>query len=271
MNLPGVPKLPSMPIWQDVSIPKKVEENPLNTENLKQVVSSTAIGAGFGYGVYWIARFIDQKKWLEINPKGINPVSCTLVFAINAAVTSIAVVIYDFSLYLIGNREDFENLANPQNASLSDRLRHRCWKVVVVIEGLEEAVDAIYSRTFHVRTSKEIRENQIPDRDLANMEIVRYALVKQIQETALGIIQCMPLEIGVCTAEALGYTVLGGGHIFMFFMNFVPIMAVLGLATKVMEVKERVMNELDKEALERAAGNKEKEPLNEPLVEAVAE
>ncbi len=255
MSVFGPPPLPSMPIWQDFSEIKKVEENPLNTKNLAEIISGSAVFAGLGYGVYWIIRFIDKKKWLEIDPKAIQPIPYVLIGAINAAIPAIVVVVNDFALYLIGNREDFENLADPQTASFSDRLRNRCWKIIVLIEGLEEEVDALYSRTFNVRTSKEIRENQIQDRDLAFMEIVRYALVKQIQETSLEILRCIPGEVGVYTAEALGYTVLGG-HFFMFFIYLAPITAVMGVALKVIQVKERIDDEFYKEYLERTAENK---------------
>lgn len=239
MNVLGPPPLPAESIWQDISPLKKVEENPLNGKRLAEIVKGGVGFSAVGYGVYWIIRFVDKKKWFDIDPKAIQPIPYVIIGAINAVVPEITLVVYDFVLYFMGNREDFENLADPDTASFGDHVRHHCWGVVHMIEGLEENIDGVYSHIFHVRTSKEIRDNHIWDRNLTTMEIVRYASVTQINETALSIIQSIPGEIGVYAAEALGYTVLGG-HFFMFFIYLAPIMALAGVANKIMQVYDRI-------------------------------
>lgn len=257
MSIFGPPPLSSLPIWQDVSELKQVDDNPLNGKRLAQVIQGSVIFAGMGYGVYWIIRFVDKKKWFDINPKAIHPVPYMLVGVINAAVPEITTIVCDFVLYFMGKRKNFENLADPANASYFDHMRHHCWGVVRTIEGLEEKVDKVYSRIFHVRTSKEIRDNQIPDRELTHMEIVRYAIDMQVKETASEILRSVPGEIGVYTAEALGYTVLGG-HFFMFFICLAPITAVMGIAIKVMQVKDRIAEEIWQEQLKLEAEKAEK-------------
>src|SRR5205823_19752 len=72
---------------------------------------------------------------------------------------------------ILGKREEYAELKNWDSASTSDRLRNRLWVVISKFEEAEQKVDMVYSRTFSIRSTKELLEAKIGVHQMYHMEI----------------------------------------------------------------------------------------------------
>lgn len=220
-----------------------VEEPPF----LVRAAKNLALGTFGGYVWYWFDRFF---VWIGLlDSKGKN--SCVpylLVGFTSAAIVEAARGAYLVALKIIGNREDYANLQNPEQAPYFSRLRNRCWKVIVLAENVEKRVDSVFSSCLKIRTRHQIKEQAIPDRDLSNMEIIRREFWNQIAET---LTLSVPQEISVSLMGHLGFRVLGG-HI-MLTLHVLTFLT--GLHRKVVAVFDKVEAELEEERKRREAQN----------------
>ena len=215
-------------------------ESPLNFE-IPPTVKRVGVGALNGYIFYWITRLIDKLGMLgEAGGSAIHPLPYILSGVVSAAIVEVAKLTYEASLHTLGKRGLYENLDHPENAPQFDRLRQHTWKVIGRVEKLQHNIDVIFSRIFDISPAKEIREKNIPDRDLHFMEISRRAFWEQIHET---LSTSIPQELGVYLVEACGYAVLGG-HLFIWLHG---VIFLSGLMDKVGQVYHKIQQQEERE------------------------
>ncbi len=192
-----------------------IESSPV-TKRTAEISASLIGGALSGYIVYWITRLLDKfGAFGAAGGSAITPLPYVLVGLASAAIIEGARLTSDVALSVLGDRNKYEKL-NSKKASAADRLRQRSWKVISGLEKIPQKADEVFSRTLQIRTTREIQQKNIPDRELHFMEIARRAFWEQVHETAIA---ALPQELGVCAVEACGYTVLGG-HLFIWLHAF---------------------------------------------------
>ena len=224
-------------------------EIPPTVKRAGDFVVSIGVGALSGYIFYWITRLIDKLGMLgEAGGSAIHPLPYILSGVVSAAMVEVAKLTYEASLHILGERDLYENLDYPENAPQFDRLRQHTWKVIGRVEKLQHNIDVIFSRIFDISSAKEIREKNIPDRDLYFMEISRRAFWEQIHET---LSTAIPQELGVYLVEACGYAVLGG-HLFIWLHG---VIFLSGLIDKVGQVYHKIHSE-EEQQKEREWENK---------------
>lgn len=208
-----------------------------------EIVGSLAVGALSGYifyGVTWLVEVSRIAERLGMGKGGasgpIHPLPYVLSGVIGAAIFETARLIYDLGVYVLGERAKYENLENPGKAPTFDRLRQKTWKVIGCVEGVEHKVDAAFSRVFKIRTSKEIHDQNLLDRELYFMEITRRAFWAQVGDT---IKTAIPQELSIYAVEALGFTIVGA-HAFVWLHGF---MFLNGLIEKVSLVYQKIQTE----------------------------
>lgn len=207
-----------------------------------QKINAILLGGVQWYAIYWMTRLVCKIGLVE--GAKINPYTYIVFGMTMSGMVETAKLIYSFTIYLLGKREDFEVLVDPSNASRSDRLRHMGWKVVNQVEALQEKIDSIYSKVFHIRTAQEVIENDVPWQELSFMEKVRHLFPGEVHET---VSQAVPYELSLSLLESYGHTILGG-HAFAW-------MYALGFFTTLfqkieMKDKEIELKEMQQEASE---------------------
>lgn len=228
--------------------PAEVKASPFVKRTL-ECGGSLFFGALGGYLCYWMVRLGDKIGLLgqEVGP--ILPLPYVLSGLISAAIVETARLTYSLALHVIGKRADYENLQNPEKASCFDRLRQRTWKVINRVEGIERDIDNVFSKIFHIRPAKEVRDNKIPDRELYFMEVVRRAFWEQVQET---IATSIPQNLAIKAVVALGHIIPGGE---IFGLSGILLFGGLGFLNKITDVYNKIMKEdmaLAKAAKEKA-------------------
>ena len=232
-------------------------EVPPALKRTGEVIGSLAVGALGGYIFYWITRLVAWLGFLGEEGKGyISPLPYILTGVVSAALVETARLVYDAALAVLGDRNIYQNVNPGDKASALDKFRKHSWKVIGRAEGIQRDADVIFSRLFKIRTSEEILNQQIPDRELYFMEISRRAFWTQLGES---ISTALPQELGIYAVEALGYTVLGG-HLFIGLQG---VSFMIGLIDKIGAVYRKVDAEIEKEAAAKKKANQAKQPQKE--------
>ena len=225
-------------------------KNPVPEVDLPRplkILFSLGVGSLLGYGVYGLACLANKYNWISTNGALIRPFPYVLAGFVNSAIVETASLTYDAALYVLGDRKADENkLEQGKELSGFDHLRQRVWKVIGKVEKIQQDVDTVFSRTFGIRTEKQIEEEQIQDRDLALVEIARRAFKEQCKETISSV---LPFQVATSYVTSLGYTLLlvpqltVGLHALFFWC---------GIFAKVTEVYSKIQleelkNELNQE------------------------
>lgn len=106
------------------------------------VMYSAASGA-----MYYVTRLFKSKDSLP-------PVqSFLLCGAFNGGLQGLAKQTYVFGVHLLGNFEQNESAIQAGQATIGNRLRQRCWKVVHRLDGVVNKVDAFVSERLGIRTA----------------------------------------------------------------------------------------------------------------------
>ena len=249
--------------------------SPTVTRGL-EIVGNLSLGAMGGYIFYWMTRLI-QRVGLLNEPGGVHPLPYVLSGVMGAAIVETERLTHDAALYALGSREKYVHLAHPHEASISDHLRQKSWKVITYAENVQKDVDVLFSRLFNIRTAEEIRSTCATEKDyfLSDpklMEIARRAFWEQVEETMR---TSVPQELGIYAVEAMGYTVLGG-HLFvwlhglMFFNNLISKIQNIYLRVEEAEkneIKKRLFDVLEElYPLEIAQLNAQEEGVEELAV-----
>jgi hypothetical protein len=207
-NVPVVGDAPAVPQSVFQNFCKNV---PAPVKRGCEIMTSIAKGGVGGYAAYWFTRLLIKLKFIETGGVPVNPVSYVLLGMVSQAVVEAAGLTRDVALSILGDRNKFENLENPEDASAFDRFRQHTWKVITCLEKLDEKIDGIYSRLFRIRTAKEIRSKYPTERgfylsDPSFMEIVRKVFREQVIQTVSSLI---PQECGIRIVKSIGYKLVG--------------------------------------------------------------
>jgi hypothetical protein len=208
------------------------------------IIGSLSQGAFMGFvgylSVLGINRLIPKITNVAMIQGPINLIPFVLLgVAINAVVET-ALLTHDIARLILGERKVYENQDCPETTSRLGQLRQHVWKVIGRFEKLQEDIDTIFSNLFKIRTAKQLKAENIPDRDLQFLEIFRRAFGEQVKES---IINFVPPELGIYAVEALGFTVIGA-HL---FVSLYPLIFLFGLVNKVVQVWEKVEFEATQE------------------------
>ena len=252
MTTPSVlPPVSAVPPNQEGTPPVNADK-PLSRPI--QIILSLGTGAAIGYAMYWITRLVVKLGFVSQGEGAtISPIPYVLAGVITQAIVETARLVYDAALAILGDRKEYENGAFPENATTLDRFRKHSWNVIGKIEDVQYKIDTVFSRIFNIRTGKEIRDQQIPDKDLRFVEIVRRAFGEEVFETFSTVV---PREMSVYVVEAFGYTILGG-HLALGLLGGLNFIA--GLIGKIHGVYKKIENE-EKEA--RKKEQKTDKPLD---------
>jgi hypothetical protein len=194
-NLLGAPLPP--PLDQaPVKLPPVVQRGA-------EIVGSLIVGGMGGYTFYWMERLT---KLFESGGAAINPVVYILSGMISAAIVEMARLIYDLAMSVLGDRQKLENLNDLEKAATWDHLRQRTWKVISCIEKVEQDIDVIFSRIFHIRTAKQIQDQDIQEKELYVMEVIRRIFLEQVSEMRTVMV---PRLMSMHLVKAIGYMIMG--------------------------------------------------------------
>lgn len=226
-------------------VPNPDDDMSAEVKRGAEILASLTLGALGGYIVYWINRLIAKMGWLG---EGVvlQPLPYILAGIASAAIVETACLVHDAALYVLGDHDECEKLAELDDVSGFDRLRQKAWKVIDYADQAQKDIDVIYSRIFNIRTGEQIRTKYKTEKeyylsDPRFMEVARRAFCEQTAETFK---TAIPQELGIYAVEALGYVVVGG-HLFawlhgiMFFNGLVDKIGKVYQAIDLEERKER--------------------------------
>ncbi len=210
-----------------------------------EIVGALIVGSLVNYLGYWIARLIIKLKLNGADAGTVgSPIGYILSGLIFTAIGEAACLIHEMALKILGDRQQFDHLDDPDTATALDRFRQRTWTVISRMEKVEQDVDVVFARMFNIRTRKEIRDQDLQDRQLDRMEILRRAFLEQVADT---IKFAIPREISFHVVKAAGYTIFGGHFfIWMYGATFLH-----GLYLKDEEIKTRIEAEKQANARKR--------------------
>lgn len=221
------------------------------TKFIATTIACTIAGAIIGYGQYWLARLMIRIGMVQIDPlTPIQPLPHVLSGVAGLLLVQTANTTYDISLYLLGKREDYENLSNPQTASSSDILRQKAWRVIARTEKCISDIDVIASRILGIRSSEEIATQNIEDADLYYLEFARRESKNEIDQIIKTIV---PQQLGIAIVQKLGYTIVGLQSLGWLYGLFIFV----GILNKIDSVYRKIQDEADKKEEERKAAGQE--------------
>lgn len=242
---PSIPvALPVMEVESSIKNEEAVTFSPA-VNRVGKIVGSVAVGALGGYLFYGITFLIKRAGMID---KGvvIQPFPYILSGVISASLVETAQLIHDAALCALGEREKYENLAHPNEASTFDHLRQKTWTIINGVERFQNDIDNLYSRLFNIRTAEQIRKDFATEKDYfikgdpRFMEVFRRTFWEQVDETLK---TSVPQELSIYAVEALGYTIFSG-HLFVWLY---AVMFINGLVAKIGGNFEKIDEEQLKE------------------------
>jgi hypothetical protein len=179
-------------------------EAPQGPGFLSTMARSIAIGVGVNGALYYVLRFLKLKD--------LAPVQSFLLFgALSSGLDFLAAKVYVFGVRLLGNFAQNEEAIQAGQATVGNRLRQRCCKVIHRVDGVVNRIDEFVSDKLGIRSARqlnlhyEIRKVRVPGqtemvdtvqlvhkdswdpkkRELGALEIIRFAFWDSMAKTVL--------------------------------------------------------------------------------------